>query len=117
MLFSIACATLGRSVLTGIGGGMLFLIVDIGLGSLDVFGAGGEFVRAVVSLSLQPNINALVVANSHAFDLDQSVFTSAFDLASLPSPWQAAMVVVVYSGIFYTLAHRWLTRQDIGGPN
>jgi ABC-type transport system involved in multi-copper enzyme maturation permease subunit len=117
MLLSIACATLGRSVLAGIGGGMLFLIIDIGLGSIDLLGAGSEFMRAVLNLSLQPNINALVVANSRAFDLDQSVFTSAFDLVSLPSPWQATVVVIIYSVLFYAMAQRWLTRQDVSGPN
>ncbi|NJM05109.1 ABC transporter permease subunit [Candidatus Gracilibacteria bacterium] len=116
MLASLACAALGRSVLSGIGGGMLFLIVDIGLGSIDMLGAGGEVVRSLLNLSLQPNINALVVANSRSFGIDQSVFARALDLANLPPTWQAVLIIVVYCVLFYYMAHQWLTKRDIGGP-
>jgi ABC-type transport system involved in multi-copper enzyme maturation permease subunit len=115
MLATLACAAWGRSVLAGVGGGLLFLAVDISAGSLNTLAAINPLVRNVTNLLLQPNINTLVVQNSQLFGLDQSILVSSLDLSSLP-PWpQAVLVIAIYSGLFYFSAWRLLRRRDIGG--
>ncbi len=110
-------AIVGRSVIAGVGGGLIFLAFDVSAGSLNTIGAVDPMIRALVNLLLQPNINRLVVENSRMFGLDQSVLTAALDLSLLPPQWQALIVIAVYSAIFGYSAYRTLSRQDIGGAN
>lgn len=116
-LIAAASAIFGRSVIAGVGGGLIFLAFDVSAGSLNTIGAVDPFIRALVNLLLQPNINRLMVENSQMFGLDQSVLTSALDLNLLPSQWQAMIVIIVYSAIFGYSAYRTLSRQDIGGAS
>ncbi|ABY36796.1 MAG TPA: hypothetical protein DEF43_04060 [Chloroflexus aurantiacus] len=116
-LIAGASAIFGRSVIAGVGGGLIFLAFDVSAGSLNTIGAVDPLIRTLVNLLLQPNINRLVVENSRMFGLDQSVLTSALDLSLLPSQWQALIIVAVYSAIFGYSAYRTLSRQDIGGAN
>lgn len=117
VLFSLLCATLGRSALAGVGGGLTFLAFDVGFGSINSLGLGNPLVRALVNLLIQPNINTLVVLNSQTYGLDQSVLASSLDLALLPPQWQALLVVAVYSLSFYLTALQLLVRRDVGGGN
>ncbi len=116
-LIAGASAIVGRSVIAGVGGGLIFLAFDVSAGSLNTIGAIDPMIRALVNLLLQPNINRLVVENSRMFGLDQSVLTAALDLSLLPPQWQALIVIAVYSVIFGYSAYRTLNRQDIGGAN
>jgi ABC-type transport system involved in multi-copper enzyme maturation permease subunit len=116
-LIAGASAIVGRSVIAGVGGGLIFLAFDVSAGSLNTIGAVDPMIRALVNLLLQPNINRLVVENSRMFGLDQSVLTAALDLSLLPPQWQALIVIAVYSAIFGYSAYRTLSRQDIGGAN
>jgi len=116
-LIAGASAIVGRSVIAGVGGGLIFLAFDVSAGSLNTIGAVDPTIRALVNLLLQPNINRLVVENSRMFGLDQSVLTAALDLSLLPPQWQALIVIAVYSAIFGYSAYRTLNRQDIGGAN
>lgn len=115
LLATLACAALGRSVLAGVGGGLLFLAVDISAGSLGALAAIDPLLRSVTNLLLQPNINTLVVLNSQLFGLDQTVLVSGMDLSGLP-PWpQAVLVIGCYSALMYGSAWRLLRRRDVGG--
>ncbi|WP_322489891.1 ABC transporter permease subunit [Chloroflexus sp.] len=116
-LIAAASAIFGRSVIAGVGGGLIFLAFDVSAGSLNTIGAVDPLIRTLVNLLLQPNINRLVVENSRMFGLDQSVLTSALDLNLLPSQWQAIIVIAVYSAIFGYSAYRTLSWQDIGGAS
>jgi ABC-2 type transport system permease protein len=115
LLATLACAAWGRSVLAGMGGGLIFLALDVGAGSLNSLGLVDDLVQFMLNLLLQPNINTLVVLNSQLFGLDQSVLTSALDLQGLPSPLQATLVVLAYSALFAYTAWRNLTRRDVSG--
>lgn len=115
VLATLACATWGRSVLAGVGGGLLFLAFDIGAGSLSALAGIDPLIRSLTNLLLQPNINTLVVQNSALFGLDQTVLVGGLDLSALP-PWpQAVAVIGVYSALFAFSAWRIIRRQDIGG--
>ncbi len=115
LLATLACAAWGRSVLAGVAGGLIFLALDVGAGSLGALGMVSDLALFAVNMLLQPNINALVVQNSRLFGLDQSALASALDLALLPSPGQAALVVALYCALFGFAAWRWLARRDVGG--
>lgn len=115
LLATLACAAWGRSVLAGVGGGLIFLALDVGAGSLGTLGMVSDLALFAVNLLLQPNINTLVVQNSRLFGLDQSALASALDLALLPSPLQATLVVAAYCLLFGFAAWRSLARRDITG--
>lgn len=115
LLATLACAAWGRSVLAGMGGGLIFLALDVGAGSLNSLGLVDDLVQFMLNLLLQPNINTLVVLNGQLFGLDQSVLTRALDLQGLPSPLQATLVVLIYSVLFAYAAWRSLTRRDVSG--
>lgn len=114
VLITFAAAAFGRSALAGVGGGLAFLAVDVGAGSLGALGAVSSLVLALLNLLLQPNINTMVVANSQLYGLDQSVLASGLDLSVLPSQLQAVLVIAAYSalsafGAYHALAHRDIT--------
>ena len=115
VLLTVSCAIAGRSVLAGAAGGFLFLMLDVGLGALAALGQLGGVLAFLVSLVIQPNINTLVVQNSRSFGLDPAVLTPSLDLAGLPSPPHAMLVIVGWSALFGYAAYRALARRDIGG--
>jgi ABC-2 type transport system permease protein len=115
MLATLACAAFGRSVLAGVGGGLIFLVLDVSAGSLGSLGMVNDLVLALVNLLLQPNINTLVVQNSSMFGLNQAVLASSLDLAALPSPLQATIVIAAYCALFGYGAWRSLVRRDVTG--
>jgi hypothetical protein len=102
-------------VLAGVGGGLSFLALDVSAGSLGSLGVVSDMVLVLVNLLLQPNINTLVVQNSRLFGLDQAAIAGGLDLAALPSPTQAVIVVAVYCALFGYGAWRALARRDVGG--
>lgn len=115
VLITFAAAAFGRSALAGVGGGLAFLAIDVGAGSLGALGAVSNLVLVLVNLLLQPNINTMVVANSQLYGLDQSVLASSLDLAALPSQLQAVLVIAVYCALAWFGAYRALTKRDISG--
>jgi hypothetical protein len=116
VMFTAACATIGRSVLAGAAGGFMFLVLDVGLGALSFLANLGGVLALLVSLVVQPNINTLVVLNSRSFGLDPAALARSLDLATLPSPLQATLVIGAYSALFGWYAYRALARRDITGP-
>jgi ABC-type transport system involved in multi-copper enzyme maturation permease subunit len=117
VMLTMASAIFGRSALAGVGGGMIFLALDVSAGSINTLGAANPLVRLLVNLLLQPNINTMVVLNSRLFGLDQSVLASSLDLSQLPSPAQATLIILVYCGLFFWSAYRLLLRRDVLGAS
>jgi ABC-2 type transport system permease protein len=115
VIITLSSAAFGRSALAGVGGGMIFLALDVSAGSLNTIGSISPLVRLLVNLLLQPNINTLVVLNSQLFGLNQSVLLGSLDLALLPSPLQATLVIAAYCVCFYWGAYRLLLRRDVAG--
>lgn len=115
VLITFAAAAFGRSALAGVGGGLAFLAVDVGAGSLGALGAVSNLVLLLLNLLLQPNINTLVVANGQLYGLDQSVLASSLDLSALPSQPQAVLVIAAYSALSALGAYRALAHRDIAG--
>jgi ABC-type transport system involved in multi-copper enzyme maturation permease subunit len=115
VLCTLACCILGRSVLAGAAGGFLFLVVDVGVGALGFLAQLGGLPGILISLAAQPNVNTLIVLNSRSFGLDPAILTRTMDLATLPSPLQALLVIGAYSALFFASAYRSFTRRDITG--
>jgi ABC-2 type transport system permease protein len=115
VLATLSAAAYGRSVLAGVGGGLIFLALDVSAGSMGTLAQVSEQLRAVANLLLQPNINALVVQNSRQFGLDQTVLASSLDLSLLPSPLQATLVIAAYCALFALGAWWALARRDVTG--
>jgi hypothetical protein len=115
VLFTIACCTVGRSVIAGAVGGFLFLAADAGLGALTFLSSLGGMVRLLLNLIIQPNINTLIVLNSRSFGLEPAALTRTMDLATLPSPLHAVLVIGAYSALFFAYAYRALLQRDITG--
>lgn len=117
VMVTIASAIFGRSVLAGVGGGLIFLALDISAGSLNTMRSVDPLIRLLINLLLQPNINTLVVLNSQLFGLDQSVLVSSLDLSQLPSPIQATLVIAFYCGMLFWGAYRLLRHRDVTGAH
>lgn len=115
VLATLSAAAYGRSVLAGVGGGLIFLALDVSAGSMGTLAQVSAQLRAVANLLLQPNINALVVQNSRQFGLDQTVLARGLDLSLLPSPLQATLVIAAYCALFGLGAWWALARRDVAG--
>jgi hypothetical protein len=115
VMFTLACCVLGRSVLAGAAGGFMFLVLDIGLGALSFLARLGGVLGVIVNMVVQPNITTLTVQNSRSFGLDPAAVAPSLDLAALPSPLQALLVIGAYSALFGWYAFRNLARRDITG--
>ncbi|WP_238613543.1 ABC transporter permease subunit [Candidatus Oscillochloris fontis] len=115
VMLTITSSIFGRSVLAGVGGGLMFLALDMSAGSINTLAGVDPLVQMLVNLLLQPNINTLIVMNSQLFGLDQSLLVGGLDLSHLPSPLHATLVILVYSGGFFWTAYRLLLRRDVAG--
>jgi hypothetical protein len=115
ILFTIAMALLGRSTMAGIIGGILLIVIDAGAGAPALIASlEHPIVAFFYQLFIQQNVNALIVANRSLFGLDPSVSMN-INPDFLPPPWQAMLVIALYSGIFATYAYLLITRRDIHG--
>jgi ABC-2 type transport system permease protein len=115
VLLTASLCTLGRSVLAGMAGGLIFLFLDSAVGALSFLKAGGGPLMVVYNLLLQQNINTLVVLNARAFGLDPAVSVPFLDLRLLPPAPQALGLVLLYSASFAYAAYYWLARRDLTG--
>lgn len=115
VLLTLCITIAGRSPLVGIAGGLLYLVFEVGFGTLASLARLGGFWRVVYDLTIQQNINVLLQINSHTFGLHPEALTPALDLAQLPSPLQASLVVALYSAAFLATALYVLVRRDIVG--
>lgn len=115
LLFTIAISIIGRSVLAGVAGSLIFLAVDGGSGTFAFLTQlGNPLITFLYNLILQPNINALAALHRSSYGMDASVITG-LDTSNLPPTWHAVVVVAVYCGLFGAYAFYAFTRRDVGG--
>ena len=115
VLLTLCLTVVSRSLLVGVAGGLLYLVFEAGFGAFATVARLGGFWRAIYNLTIQQNINTLVQLNSHTFGLRPEEITPAIDLAQLPSPLQATLVVALYSVGFLATALYVFRRRDIAG--
>jgi ABC-2 type transport system permease protein len=116
VLLTLCFTIVGRSLLVGVAGGLLYLVFEAGFGTLATLQMLGGIWELVYSLTIQQNINTLLHLNDSMFGLHTEVL-AAIDLAQLPSPLQATLVVALYSVSFLATALYLLWRRDIGGAS
>jgi ABC-type transport system involved in multi-copper enzyme maturation permease subunit len=114
VLLTLCFTVAGRSLLAGAAGGLVYLVIEGGLGGLALVAELGEGWRAFYNLTIGQNINALAIQNSHDFGLRPELITPV-DLATLPPLWQATLVVLLYCLSFLGAAIFLLRRRDVGG--
>lgn len=115
VLLTLCLTIVGRSLLVGVAGGLLYLVFEAGFGAFAALAQLGGLWRAIYNLTIQQNINTLVQLNSHAFGLRPEEVTPAMALSQLPPPLQATLVVAIYSASFLATAIAVLRRRDISG--
>jgi len=115
VLLTLCLTIVGRSLLVGVAGGLLYLVFEAGFGAFATFARLGGLWQAIYNLTIQQNINTLVQLNSHAFGLRPEEATPAIALAQLPSPLQASLVVALYCVSFLATALYVFRKRDITG--
>lgn len=117
LLFTFAICVLGRSIMAGVAGGILFITVDASTGVPSLLAAmENPLVRFFYNLLVQQNVNTLVFVNRQDFGLDPAIGMN-LDPALLPSPLQATAVIALYCALFFGYAYVLFTRRDITGPS
>ncbi len=116
VLLTICFTVMGRSLIAGLAGGVVYLVFEAGLGALTVFAEFGGIWRTLYDLTIGRNINTLVLLNSHAFGIFPEQVTG-FDASSLPSPLQATLVIALYSTVFLATAIFLFERRDVMGAS
>jgi ABC-type transport system involved in multi-copper enzyme maturation permease subunit len=116
VLLTICCCVLGRSLLVGLAGGLLYLVFEVGFGTLALFQLLGGVWRQLYNLTIGQNINTLALMNSHAFGLRPEQVTG-IDVAALPSPLQATLTIALYCALFLATAVHSLRTRDVLGPS
>ena len=114
ILLTLSFAIIGRSVLVGLAGGLLYLVFEVGFGTLAILQVFGGVWQSIYNLTIQRNISTLTVQNLHAFGLHPERLTSP-DLFQTPSLLQATLVIAIYSAGFLATAIYVLQRRDITG--
>jgi ABC-type transport system involved in multi-copper enzyme maturation permease subunit len=114
VLLTLSFTIIGRSVLVGLAGGLLYLVFEAGFGTLAVLRVFGGVWQTIYNLTIQRNISALTVLNLHAFGLHPEQLTSP-GLFQTPSLLQATLVIAIYSAGFLATAIYLLRRRDVAG--
>lgn len=116
LMFTLAVSALGRSVVAGTAGGILFMVADAGVGAPAALVAtmNNPVVTFIYNLLIQQNINTLVMQNRLMYGLDPSI-TMTLLAPQMPSQLQAMLVVLVYSLVFSGYTWFLVTRRDVGG--
>jgi ABC-type transport system involved in multi-copper enzyme maturation permease subunit len=117
LLFTVAISILGRSVMAGVAGGIMLIVVDAGMGMPSFLaGIDNPLIVFFYNLLLQQNVNALALANRGMYGLGIDPSVSAnFNPEHLPPVWQATLVLGIYSLVFFGYAYFLLTRRDVAG--
>jgi ABC-type transport system involved in multi-copper enzyme maturation permease subunit len=114
VLLTLCFTVLGRSLLVGVAGGLLYLVFEAGFGTLATLRMLGGIWEWLYSLTIQQNINTLVMLNDHAFGLRPELL-APIELSQLPSPLQASLAIALYSAGFLATVLYLVRRHDIGG--
>jgi ABC-type transport system involved in multi-copper enzyme maturation permease subunit len=112
VLLAVCLATLRRSLLFGVAGGLVYLAFEAGFGAFAIFSALGEPWRTLYGLTIGQNINALTALNSQAFGLHPEVLATGLRGELLPSAFQATVVVGCYCAMLFLATVRFL-RHDV----
>lgn len=115
VLLTLCVTIVGRSLLVGVAGGLVYLVFEAGFGALSALAMLGGVWRVVYNLTIQQNINTLVWLNDQAFGLHPEVLTPSIDVAQQPSPLQACLMIALYSAGFLATAVYTFQRRDITG--
>jgi ABC-type transport system involved in multi-copper enzyme maturation permease subunit len=115
VLLTLCLSVIGRSLLAGLAGGLLYLVFEAGFGALALFRVLGGVWQLLYSFTPGQNINTIALLNSHSFGLYPERVT-ALDTSALPSPLQATLVIAAYSALFLGLALYTMRRHDVPGP-
>lgn len=116
VLLTVCFAIVGRSLLAGVAGGLVYLVFEAGFGVLAIFAQLGGVLRLVYDLMLVQNISTLTSLNLQAFGISGGELNAALRPELLPSPLQASIVVGVYSLLFLATALHFFVRRDVSGP-
>lgn len=111
MLVAVCLAVARRSLLFGVAGGLVYLVLEAGFGAVAIFSALGEPWRTLYDLTIGQNINALTLLNCHVFGLHPEAVAKALRPELLPSPGRAAVVVGVYCAGLFALTLRAIRRD------
>lgn len=112
VLLAVCLATLRRSLLFGVAGGLVYLAFEAGVGALAIFSALGEPWQTLYGFTIGQNINALTALNSRAFGLHPEVLANGLNGELLPSTLQATVVVAVYCMLLFLTTARFI-RHDL----
>jgi ABC-type transport system involved in multi-copper enzyme maturation permease subunit len=116
VLIAVCLATMRRSLLFGVAGGLMYLAFEAGFGAVAIFSALGEPWRSLYGLTIGQNINALTALNGRAFGLQPEVLAPGLRSELLPSVSQATVAVAVYCLLLVATAAR-LLRRDVTPAN
>jgi ABC-type transport system involved in multi-copper enzyme maturation permease subunit len=117
ILLTFSFTVYGRSLLVGLAGGLVYQVFDITFGAVVTFARLGGVWRFVYNLIIQANINTLTWLNSTAFGLDPAAIDQGFDVALLPSPLQATLVIGFYCAVFLATSLWLFRRRDVMGAS
>lgn len=115
LLLTICITIITRSALVGAGVGIIYIAFEVSFGALTkIFSVLGDIWVQIYNLTIQQNIMTLTMLNGNAFGLE-SESAVGIDPTSLPSPFQAVLVIAVYSISFWLTARYWFVRRDVTG--
>lgn len=115
MLLAVTFAAVGRSTLAGVGGSLLFWIVEVALGILSFLPTVGSLGKQIYDLTLSQNVAALTELTRRSFGIYLEQTAGPIDL-SFPPPGQAALLLLLYMLLLIGLSLFFIQRHDITGP-
>ncbi len=114
VLLTLCFTVIGRSLLVGVAGGLLYLVFEAGFGTLATLQVLGGAWERIYSLTIQQNINTLIQVNNMRLACIPRCSRRSI-VAKLPSPLQAILLVGLYSAGFLSTTLYLLRKRDIGG--
>jgi ABC-2 type transport system ATP-binding protein len=115
VLLTFCFAIVGRSLLVGVAGGLIYLVFEAGFGALTIFAVLGGPWRTLYNLTIGRNIDTLTLLNSHTFGLRPETLTATMPPDGAPTALQAILVVAAYCALFLATALHRLVREDVTG--
>lgn len=115
VLLTLYATLFSRSLLAGLSIGLFYIIIEVSFGALALLRVLGGFWALAYNLTIGQNINTLTLMNRHAFGLRPET-TAPLDLAQLPSPLQATLVIAVYCVALLILSLHLIRSRDVTGP-
>lgn len=119
VLLTLAITIVSRSALIGLAGGILYLVFEILLGTfVAVFQMLGPVGLLAYNLTVQRNINTLVLLNNQSFGLRaEELAPEQVAVLANPSVLQAMIVIALYCALFLAAALHFFCRRDVTGAS